>query len=214
MESVHKVMMQRRELSQDKIRRNNCKMCKEGIQCKLHHKCDHCRRYCNEEEAEEKQDDSRLESRANPNSGLSEDESRFYTLGSFASGPAQKLLLRLLNARNIETLDQVVLLAQMRGKVANLDEKRPLIIDSANVFLKNGDRKTPIDTELHPADGKDCLKLISGVNAELDAAMDNKKKLTGEAHLTPKEIDETISKAIAKVSNDLHFGGLVLLLYL
>lgn len=190
-------MLQRRELNQDKLKLKNCQMCRESILCKMDRNCAHCAKAC--EGVIVNDDVVGMENRG----VLTPQDSRYYALGAFENGAAFKLIIRLLNVNNPETIGRIIVLSETKAKDKSEKSKANLLVmDVANVFNQKND-KTPLSMQLHNVESKptkEQMKLISGVNVELDAALDEKKRKGEEQRLTPEEIDEAIKKAFTVVS--------------
>lgn len=121
--------------------------------------------------------------------GLSEEEDRFYSLGSFKSGPTQSLIAKLLNISKKDNLDNLVILAKSKSTFAKPIDVHPVIFDMAHVFEKNSDML--VDKEAV----KIAEELTEEVTKKLEDAIDEKKMA-----LTSDEIDDVIEQAIDLVS--------------
>lgn len=144
------------------------------------------------------------EGRENMDMGLSEKEDRFYTIGSFQPGPMQSLLAKLLNISKKDKLQNLVVLAKSQSKYANTEDIHPVIIDTAHVFTKNTGPTEKLDVELHDVGYEKLnLDLTENLNKELDMAIEAKKKLVGDSHLTSDEIDKLIDHAVSLVGSSL-----------
>lgn len=195
-------MLKRREISQDMLKKK-CQTCKESILCKVDN-CSYCQTACigvNDEEPLVKMEHRML---GDDTIALSSNDNRYFTIGAFENGPARKLILRLLNVKNADRVSRLIVLAEMKSKTVEKEAgdvpKKPLIIDTARVLSKSNNTKMEI--QLHGVNdtiSNDQMRIVTGVNVELDKAMELKKK-NGEAHhLTPMEIEEAINKALAIV---------------
>ncbi|XP_065163372.1 LOW QUALITY PROTEIN: uncharacterized protein [Atheta coriaria] len=147
---------------------------------------------------------------AESETGLSETQERYYTVGSFGAGPKQQILAKLLNIQQDVPLERLVVLAKNKSKAKASPVPHPVVIDTAHVFTRNDGKPAELNLELHSVKGdesEDINNLTSQLNKELDAAIDTKKTMLGDSHLTPQEIDKIIEHVVdqmkKKAPNDL-----------
>ncbi|XP_017771360.1 PREDICTED: uncharacterized protein DDB_G0284459-like, partial [Nicrophorus vespilloides] len=195
--------LKRRDL-QGEFMKLKCDTCRTTSFCKLGTKCDKCDKVCNPVKINERSADPKdlvgLAPRINVENGLSENQERYYTVGSFGPGPKQTLLARLLNIPWNAKLDRLIVLAKNNAKTAQSLPPHPVIIDTAHVFTVNDGKPAELDVEVHNVknDLDEPSKLTSKLNKELDAAIETKKKILQDSHLTPEEIDKIIEHAITQ----------------
>lgn len=211
---VSKLKLERRDVHKD-LMRKRCEVCKESPLCKSLGKCETCKKVCEIEppkEAKRENDKAEivsLQSRSNANSGLNENENRYFTVGAFGPGPTQNLLARLLHVKEMNNIRRLIVLAETKAKNTVDETAHPLVIDTAHVFTRNNGKLNQIDVEVHNVNSKQHDEnealLTQQVNKELDMAMEVKKQERGDSHLTPEEVDKIIDHAVSQVSPETFF---------
>lgn len=191
--------------------------------CKTKGKCDGCKKICERYEAyleqpveEIQMDDGSTQNRDQSDlvgvqnrindpvknqGGLSYGENRYYTVGSFAPGPVQALLAKLLNIKEAEPIAQLVILAKTKSPQPT-KPVRPVVIDTAHVFSLNRGGPSKLDVEIHEVQGGagNVDSIASELDKEIEKAMKEKQKTSGTTHLAPSEIDNIILRAMREVS--------------
>lgn len=203
-----KLKLERRDIHKD-LMKKRCEVCKESPLCKTLGKCDTCKKICETEPVKETKRENdeadlmSLQSRSNADSGLNENENRYFTVGAFGTGPTQKLLARLLHIKEMNNIRRLIVLAETKAKNPVDETAHPLVIDTAHVFTRNNGQHNLVDVEVHDVNNNEHdmneVLLTQQVNKELDMAMEVKKQERGDSHLTPEEVDKIIDHAVAQV---------------
>lgn len=203
--------------------KKSCDNCMNSPLCKSRGKCDSCKKICDKLEpsfdqaAEEIQIDDTTNSNSeheqivgvpnrigNPTQqqdGLSYGENRYYTVGSFPPGAVHHLLAKLLNIKDVEHIEQLLILAKAKS-VEPIKPVRPVFIDTAHVFTLNRGKPSRLDVEIHEVgkSNSEANALASELDKEIEKAMNEKMKSSGSTYLAPDEIDRIILKKLGQVT--------------